>query len=765
MRRLPMLKTLVFTALFAFSGLLLFPSAVSAAKFYFNPGNASVLSTNCPLNEVAIMLDPQGLYTNAADVELSYNSSEIDLVDQNQIISGGQIKIGSAFESYRGNLFSGNKILLTGNSFLQNLTGPAPFGYIVFKPKAGVLTTAFRFRFDGVGATLDSNVAQTITNLDLLTAIENATFNFANIPCPVDIANDKAAPIASLISPPNQSTDNPLNSNVVIQIQDAATGVDLQSLEIKVNNIKYTINSAELSYSGAANDYTVTINPAVDLPPGQLIEVKVAVNDLANNLLLSQFEFNNPNLGISPDTTEPVITIISPADGSHNIPVNTNIELRIRDTGVGIDLNSVVINIDGQAYQLNSEGFSYVGSSKDYIIKINPPQDLAAGKKIVIDVSVKDVLGNQAVKLFVFNQPPQDIFQTITQSIFEPTAHPLADTIFQNTIIERFIEQNGVAAAANVIFTTLLIFNLLSFINFLVAPNTLLEVVGLLFGKRTLKTWGVVYDAQTKRPVPFAVVRLYVASTLTAVDTKVTDLEGRYGFIVPAGKYRVEVNHTEYKQTINDVDLGQDPDRINFDIRVVPLNNDLADESVGWLRQGWKKWRSLTKKLSPYLFTAGFMSAIFSVTVAGTIVNLLIFVLYLVLLFLSIPAIFPRQPKSSMIIDSSTDLRVPSAVVKIFDLSSWELIDSQLTSSAGLFDFWGMPGEYGLLVAARGYRFPSTKNADLPKVNRKYDSVLKVKFKKGNNHLKIYIDPISTKPSIAELLEKKQGGNLSSPFN
>jgi hypothetical protein len=754
----------IFTLLLLVVGFVFLPSTVFASKFYFNPGNGSVISTNCTENSLAIMLDPQSLNVNAADVDITYNPNDITLIDQNPIVNGTQIKIGTAFESYRGNLASGNHIILTGNSFLQNLNTLAPFAYIIFKPKAGVLTTSFTIRFDGVGATLDSNIAQAVTNLDVLTSVENATVNFAATPCPVTVANDTVAPIASLVSPPNQSTDNPLSSNVVLRIQDASTGVNLQSLEVTVNSIKYTLNSSELSYTGTPNDYQVTINPAVDFPAGQLIEVKVSVRDLADNLLLDQFEFNNPSLGISPDTTEPVISLITPTDGSHNNALDTNIELRIRDTGIGVDLSNLLVLVDGQEYHLNSPGFSYIGTTKDYIVKINPTTDLPANKKIVVDVTAKDLLGNTAVKLFSFNQPPQDIVQTITQSLFEPSAHPFIDTPLAGTIIETFVAQNGAASLINTVFTSLLLFNLLSFVNFLIAPRLLTEIIGILFGKRPAKTWGVVYDAQTKRPVAFAVVRLYVSATLTIVDEKVTDLEGRYGFTAPAGKYRVEVQHAEYQKATIDLDTTLEAERIGFDIRLVPITNTLSVETISWPKKLWKSYRRLLKKLSPYLFTIGFMSSLISVTLAATIFNLGIFFLYLILLVLSIPAIFPRQPKSSMVIDSKTDLRVPSAVVKIFNPTTWEIVDSQLTSAAGLFDFWGTPGEYALLVSARGYKFPSDRNADLPRITHTYDSMLKVRFRKGNNQLKIYIDPIGGQPTLAELIEQKKTGNLASPF-
>ena len=57
----------------------------------------------------------------------------------------------------------------------------------------------------------------------------------------------------------------------------------------------------------------------------------------------------------------------------------------------------------------------------------------------------------------------------------------------------------------------------------------------LYFGKGKRKGWGVVYNSQTKKPIDLALVRLYDKRTKKLIETKVTDFEGRYAFIVESG--------------------------------------------------------------------------------------------------------------------------------------------------------------------------------------------------------------------------------------
>ncbi len=55
------------------------------------------------------------------------------------------------------------------------------------------------------------------------------------------------------------------------------------------------------------------------------------------------------------------------------------------------------------------------------------------------------------------------------------------------------------------------------------------------------RSWGVVYDSLSKLPIDLANVRLVQAASGQIVQTKVTDNQGRFIFIVGPGEYRVEV--------------------------------------------------------------------------------------------------------------------------------------------------------------------------------------------------------------------------------
>lgn len=71
---------------------------------------------------------------------------------------------------------------------------------------------------------------------------------------------------------------------------------------------------------------------------------------------------------------------------------------------------------------------------------------------------------------------------------------------------------------------------------------SMLQIVGL---KKRAKVWGTVYDASTKRPIPFARVELLDAS-MRVLETRFSDRDGRYGFVTSAKS----LNQTELRVSI-----------------------------------------------------------------------------------------------------------------------------------------------------------------------------------------------------------------------
>lgn len=71
------------------------------------------------------------------------------------------------------------------------------------------------------------------------------------------------------------------------------------------------------------------------------------------------------------------------------------------------------------------------------------------------------------------------------------------------------------------------------------------NLFGLVAFWKRRRPWGTVYDSVTKAPVDPAFVEIFDTSGVKHGEA-ITDLDGRYGFLVPAGEYTLRVKKTNY---------------------------------------------------------------------------------------------------------------------------------------------------------------------------------------------------------------------------
>lgn len=68
--------------------------------------------------------------------------------------------------------------------------------------------------------------------------------------------------------------------------------------------------------------------------------------------------------------------------------------------------------------------------------------------------------------------------------------------------------------------------------------SSFLEFLGI---RKRRRPWGVVYESLSKKPIAGAVVKIIEADSLRVKETRITDNEGRFGFLVGKGIYNLTV--------------------------------------------------------------------------------------------------------------------------------------------------------------------------------------------------------------------------------
>lgn len=629
------------------AGVLVQP--INAARFEISP-QTETFPVECT-RSIEIFADATGESSSSADLFLFYDPTDIVIEDSDSEIPGKQIHTGNAYQAYVSNEVNETlgRIRMTAFSIGTTLTTRRLYARIDFTSLPGTTTTDFTIQFDGQGATLDSNIADSITNLDLLDGVTNATYTFVPGLC----EEDNIRPNIQFVDPSSGARNVPLDSDVRIRLTDNLSGVDLDTLEIIINGDVYDIDSDELTVTGDALDYTIIIDPINDFFDGTASTIYVRVSDFAGNQRARTNVFNIPP---APPTDPP-----PPTDPGDPTPC---------DCG------------DPLSYLLES--------------------DFTIG-----------------------------------------TGSPFLDDLVGGTLNDLGVSGAG-AALAGVLLASGLLSALVPLLALINAPGLLINILSYFLGKRHDRPWGVVLDASTGKTIPFATCRLYLAETTNLLTQTVSDTEGRYGFVISPGSYRLELTHSDYAKFAENFTISETDEVYIKDVKLIPKTME-AQISQSSLGQAWESIKDVAKRLwraaKPIIYVVGFTLSLVSVTLSPSFLNWVIFALYVLSLVLVVVSIINKRPKFAAVIDSTTNLRIPYAVVKFYDASNWKLVDTQVTNGNGQFDFYGESGEYGILVAVRGYKFPSDKQVGMEVVENKYSGMLKATLKKGRNALRLYVDP------------------------
>lgn len=213
--------------------------------------------------------------------------------------------------------------------------------------------------------------------------------------------------------------------------------------------------------------------------------------------------------------------------------------------------------------------------------------------------------------------------------------------------------------------------------------SSILVALGL---KSRKKPWGVVYDSITKRPIDPAYVVL-MDMTGNEVATAITDMNGRYGFAVDPGTYRIVANKTNYQFPSTKL-AGKESDGLYDDLYfggdvVVAKDGEIITKNIP-LDQLAFDWNEYTKQsggthgmklafyrtfdivlyhVSRVLFMLGFAYAIYAFLFSPILYNTLVLLFYIVMAFAQMFA--PGFHKKGSILAKDTKRPLPFSVVRI----------------------------------------------------------------------------------------------------
>lgn len=231
------------------------------------------------------------------------------------------------------------------------------------------------------------------------------------------------------------------------------------------------------------------------------------------------------------------------------------------------------------------------------------------------------------------------------------------------------------------------------------SPNLLMYGFIWFLPRKKRQPWGIVYDAQNHVPVAFAVIRIFSDGKL--IKQSVTDLEGKYSFILDQGNYQMEVVHSEYSQFNKEVSVINKEEQLTLD---VPLQRNGQPTAFNFKKLAQKMLTGLGWVIGIVGLTLSVIALVFNLSAF----NLIVVALYLIQLGL---LIFVRPVRNwGYIYDQQTGERIKGGFLRIFDKEQSRQIELQLSDEKGRFGFRLPKGSYYLAVAVPGYELADSSS-------------------------------------------------------
>ncbi len=239
----------------------------------------------------------------------------------------------------------------------------------------------------------------------------------------------------------------------------------------------------------------------------------------------------------------------------------------------------------------------------------------------------------------------------------------------------------------------------------------LLSVLGL---KKRNRPWGTVYDSVTKQPIDPAYVTLKKLHSKEET-TSITDLDGRYGFLVSPGQYLLTANKTNYifpskklagkieDELYNNLYFGEKiiientGALISKNIPLDPVKFDWNEFAKGKkkMMKFYSKREKLVRIVTDWIFRIGFVISLLSLFLVSAPYNLIIFGLYLVLTALRK---FGLKQKALGVLSDKDGYPLSYAIVRVIDSELKVEITNKVADKIGRYYCLVPKGKYFVKV-------------------------------------------------------------------
>lgn len=282
-------------------------------------------------------------------------------------------------------------------------------------------------------------------------------------------------------------------------------------------------------------------------------------------------------------------------------------------------------------------------------------------------------------------------------------------------------------------------------------PLRLIGILMVAFGwKKRYPPWGTVYDSVTKQPLDPAYVTLF-DSIGKEISSAITDLDGRYGFLVDSGTYEMAAKKTNYAfpsrklagktddELYDNLYFGE-PLEINKD-QIIMKNIPLDPVKFDWnefakkdkrLTRFYSEWNMFFRKISDIMYYIGFFVAVIAFFAAPYPYNLIIVCLYVFFLVLRILGIKPRPFGS--VTNISDRMPLQFAILRVFSSDTNNEVSRRVTDKYGRYFCLVPKGRYYVKIERKNSDGSYSLVYTSPVINALKTGIIKERFRVQNKN-------------------------------
>ncbi|MBP6925966.1 MAG: carboxypeptidase regulatory-like domain-containing protein [Candidatus Pacebacteria bacterium] len=233
--------------------------------------------------------------------------------------------------------------------------------------------------------------------------------------------------------------------------------------------------------------------------------------------------------------------------------------------------------------------------------------------------------------------------------------------------------------------------------------------------RRKHMPWGVVYDSKTKEPLDPAYVQLFDEQG-NEMGSAITDLDGRFGFLVEPGRYRLSSGKTNYafpseflKGKENDslykdlyfgdtLEITEKGQVITKNIPMDPTSNENWNEDAKRkmkVNQFFNRHDGLAHRLIDVLFVLGLAISIYALVNYVIWYNILVVALYAVMIVIMILGVTGRAYGR---VQDIAGRAIKGAVVRAFNATLDREVAHRIVGESGYYYMLVQNGEYYVTV-------------------------------------------------------------------